>query len=73
MITIESWGPFYQHLLIPAWISNDMPSKVWDKITYRFPNLNDSTVEIWKWISNFIPHFIMISSFIPGGIKVKIC
>ena len=26
-----------------------MPSKVWDKITYLFPNFNSCTVEVWKW------------------------
>ena len=25
---------------------------VWDEIAYPFPN-----VKVWKWISNFIPHF----------------
>ena len=45
--------------LIPAWISNNMPCKVWDEITYPFPNYNGSTVEVWEWISNFIPHFIL--------------
>ena len=36
-------GPFYSHgsILIPAWISNHKPSKVWDEITYPFLNLND--------------------------------
>ena len=34
-----------------------MPSKVWDKITYQFPNLSGATVEVWQWISNFISHF----------------
>ena len=29
--------------LIPAWISNLMPSKVWDEITYPFPNFNGCT------------------------------
>ena len=24
----------------PAWISNHKPSKVWDEITYPFPNFN---------------------------------
>ena len=33
--------------------------RVWDEITYPFPNFNGCTVEVWKWISNFIPHFIM--------------
>ena len=36
-----------------------MPSKVWDEITYPFPNFNRSTIEVFEWISNFIPHFIM--------------
>ena len=30
-----------------------MPSKVWDKITYPFPNFNGA------WINDFIPHFIV--------------
>ena len=45
--------------LMPAWISNHMSSKVWDGITYHFPNFSGCTVEVWQWISNFIPHFIM--------------
>ena len=40
-------------------ISNHMPSKVWDEITYPFPNFNDRSVEVWEGISNFILHFIM--------------
>ena len=36
-----------------------MPSKVWDAITHPFPNLNGYIVEVWKWISNYIPHFIL--------------
>ena len=45
--------------LIPAWIGNHMPCKVWDQITYPFPNFNGSTVEVWEWINNFIPHIII--------------
>ena len=45
--------------LIPAWISNYMTGKVWDENTYRFPNFNGCTVEVWETISNFIPHIIM--------------
>ena len=26
-------------ILIPVWINNHMPSKVWDEITYPFPKL----------------------------------
>ena len=52
---------FYWHglTLIPVWISNYMPGRVWDEITYPFLNFNSYTVEVWKWISNYIPHFIM--------------
>ena len=28
-----------------------------DEITYPFPNFNGATVEVWEWISNFIPLF----------------
>ena len=44
--------------LIPAWISKYIHHKVWDEITYPFPNFNGCTVEVWGWISNFITHFI---------------
>ena len=30
---------------------------MWDEITYPFPNINCFIVEVWKWISNFTPHF----------------
>ena len=63
----DEWGhqyaswPFFSHelTLIPAWISNHTPSKVWDEITYPYPNSNGWTTEVLKWISNFISHFIM--------------
>ena len=37
----DTRGAFYEYslILIPAWISNHMPSKEWDEITYPFPNL----------------------------------
>ena len=44
--------------LTPAWISDEMPSKVWDAITYPLPNLNSCTFEVWEGIENFILHFI---------------
>ena len=28
-------------------------------MTYPIPNVNGYTVEVWEWIHNFIPHFIM--------------
>ena len=36
-----------------------MTSKVYDEITYPFPYLNDSTVELCEEIINFIPHLMM--------------
>ena len=51
---------------IPAWISGHMPSKVWDEIIYPFPNFNGCTVEVWEWISNFIPHFMMYITTYPS-------
>ena len=49
--------PLYKHGLtsISAWISHHIPSQVWDEITYPFPNF----VEVWDWVSSFIPVFIM--------------
>ena len=54
-------GPLYWHVLtlIPTWISNHILSNVWDEITYRFSNFNGATVEVWEWICNFIPLFMM--------------
>ena len=51
--------PFYQHgfTLIPAWIINYSHYYAWDKIIYPYPNFNGCTVEVWEWISNFIPLF----------------
>ena len=43
--------------LIPAGISNYIHYKVWHEITYPFPNFNGATIEVWEWISNFIPQF----------------
>ena len=56
-----SWGPFYLHELIlaSAWTCNPMPGEVWDDITYPFPNFNGATVEVWKLMNKFIPHFIL--------------
>ena len=40
----------------PAWTSDYIHYKVWDEITDLFPNFNGEAVEVWEWISNFIPH-----------------
>ena len=45
---LVTFGPFYLHdlTLIPAWISNYMPGRVWGEITYPFLNFNGATVEV---------------------------
>ena len=53
--------------LIPTCISNYIHYKVWDKITYPFPNFNSCTVEVWEWISNFIPYFLGMWLLIHAG------
>ena len=42
-----------------------MPSKVWNEITYQFPNYNGATFEVCEWISNFASYFIMYVSTCP--------
>ena len=52
------WARFvFRYSLVLTWISNYMLGKVWDEITYPFPNFNGFTVEVWERISYFIPHF----------------
>ena len=38
-------------------IKNPHYKVIWDEITYPFPNFNGFSIEIWKWISDFTPHF----------------
>ena len=40
--------PFYYHSLplILVWISNYLSNKVWDEITYPFPNFNSEQVKV---------------------------
>ena len=66
-------GPLYQHrlTLIRTWMSNYMSAKMWDEITYPFPNLNGATVEIWVQISNFIPHFHRCKYLSMLGLKLN--
>ena len=68
-------GPFYLYglNLIPAYISNHMPSKERDEITYPFPNIISATPDVWEWISKSIPHFIMDLFTYSHWSKVKPC
>ena len=43
-----TWAPLLTwYNLNPAWISNHIHCKVWDWITYRFPNFSSCIVELW--------------------------
>ena len=46
LINKHIWASFINMTLIPAWINNQMYRKVWDEITYAFPNFNCCTVEV---------------------------
>ena len=72
---LTTLSPFYKHALtvIPAWISNQMPSKVWNDIIHPFPNFNGYTVEVWGWISNFTPHITMDVITYPCWNRIKPC
>ena len=52
-------GPFCLQISIsiPAWMSKYTHYKVWDEITYQFPNFIGCNIEVWGWISNLIQHF----------------
>ena len=45
-ISLPRTIPEHGLTLIPAWISNYMPGKVWGEITYPFLNFNGCTVEV---------------------------
>ena len=45
--------------IILTWINNHDQRKMWDEITYLFPNFNVYTVDVLEWINNFTSHVIM--------------
>ena len=49
---------YHQGPFLLTWIHKCIHYKMWDEITYEFPNFNDYTIEVREWISNFISHFI---------------
>ena len=48
-----------------------MSSIVWVEITFPFPNFNGSSVEVWEWISNIAPRFLMDLIINPWSILVQ--
>ena len=74
LLWLATWGPFYWLglTLIPAWLSNYICYELWGEIAYPFPNFNVATVEVWEWISNFIPNFTGHVITVLAVIKVKL-
>ena len=67
-------APFYLNRLTLNLIgrSNDMPSEMWDEITYPLQNFVGCIVEVWEWIINFISHFMMDVITYPVEININI-
>ena len=42
---------------------NILNNKVWDEITYPFPNFKSCTVEVWEWISNCVSLYYACNYF----------
>ena len=51
----HAWGPLSWQFNINLSMEY-IHYKVWDKITYQFPNFTSATIEVWEWISNVISH-----------------
>ena len=60
------WSKMDSVTSIRTWINNHIDWQMWDVITYPFPNTVGCTVEIWEWVSNFIPHLIRHVNIYPG-------
>ena len=62
IIFLGDLGPFHKHGLtqIPAWVSEYIRYKVWNKITYPIPKFNGATVEVREWINNFMPYLSVL-------------
>ena len=58
-------GPHFSNINFNPIFDNHMPSKVWDDITYLFPNFNGCTIDVWECIINFIPHSMMYAITYP--------
>ena len=52
--------------------NNYIHFKVWDEITYPFPEFNGETIEVCEWISNCLP-LLGTWIIVYAGIKVKPC
>ena len=51
------WNNQKQQKIVFRYVSNHMPSKVWDEITHPSPNFYGA---VWKWISSHFISYIMM-------------
>ena len=70
-MTNRSSFNWHKLTLIPARMSN-RSILTCDEITYPCPNFNGPAIEVWEWISYFIPHFTGSISLIHAGFKVSL-
>ena len=56
----------------PGMESDQMPSEVWDEITYPFLTFNGCTIDVWEWINNFFLHIKMdVISYPSLGLQLE--
>ena len=53
-----------QFSLIPSF-DKKLHAQWMNEIIHQYPNSNGATVEVWKWVSNFIQNFIMAATTCP--------
>ena len=58
-------GPFYLHELtvIPVWMDNYIHYKVWDGITYHFPNVNGAALNV-LWMGKHLYTTILLGMWL---------
>ena len=69
----ESWCSTILHEvtpIIPAWRGNSTHYKMWDEITYPFPNFNGAIIEVWEWVINSIPLYCACDYLSMLGLKL---
>ena len=41
------------------------------EITYLFPNTNGANVDVWEWMKDSIPHFVIDVTYPCWGLKLN--
>ena len=57
-ISIICWSFTSKHSRMDTWSPVYVHYKVWDTMSYSFQNFIGAAIEVWKRLSNFIPHFM---------------